>query len=101
MKFFIDLINEEPVKSNGWSSVVDDKQMGIFKKAVDDNPVIMIKSRFIVDGYTKEQVFEAIANISIRREWDKIFNEFKVVESDGDGSEILYMSIKVTPPPNP
>jgi hypothetical protein len=34
LKFFIELINEEPIKSNGWSTVIDDKNIGIFKKAV-------------------------------------------------------------------
>ena len=55
----------------------------------------MIKSIFTIENYTKEQVFEAISNVSIRKEWDKIFSEFKVVETDSDGYEILYMSIKV------
>jgi hypothetical protein len=55
----------------------------------------MIKSIFTIEGYTKEEVFEAIANVSIRKEWDKIFSEFKVIESDKEGFEVLYMSIKV------
>jgi hypothetical protein len=55
----------------------------------------MIKSIFTIDGYTKEEVFEAIANVNVRKEWDKIFSEFKVVETDADGYEVLYMSIKV------
>jgi hypothetical protein len=56
----------------------------------------MIKSVFTIDGYTKEQVFEAISNVSVRKEWDKIFSEFKVIEtSEDDNSEVLYMSIKV------
>jgi hypothetical protein len=55
----------------------------------------MIKSIFTIENYTKEQVYEAIANVSIRKEWDKIFSEFKVIEADSEGYEILYMSIKV------
>jgi hypothetical protein len=47
----------------------------------------------IIENYSKEQVFEAISNVSIRKQWDKIFAEFKVVESN-DTDEILYMSIK-------
>ena len=55
----------------------------------------MIKSIVTIRGYTREEVFEAIANVDIRKKWDKIFSEFKVIEIDEEGYEILYMSIKV------
>jgi hypothetical protein len=34
LKFFIDLINEEPVKLNGWNQVINEKMLGIYKKTV-------------------------------------------------------------------
>jgi hypothetical protein len=55
----------------------------------------MIKAIVTIPDYTREHVFEAIANVDIRKEWDKIFSEFKIIESTEEGGEILYMSIKV------
>jgi hypothetical protein len=55
----------------------------------------MIKAIVTINNYTRDEVFEAIANVNIRKEWDKIFSEFKIIESTQEGGEILYMSIKV------
>jgi hypothetical protein len=49
-----------------------------------------------LEGFNKDEIFEAISNVNIRKDWDKVFSEFKIVESnEADGSEVLYMSIKV------
>jgi hypothetical protein len=56
----------------------------------------MIKTFATIDNFTKEEVFRAIADVRIRREWDKIFSEFKIIENkEKEGKEYLYMSIKV------
>jgi hypothetical protein len=56
----------------------------------------MIKTFATIDNFTKEEVFKAIADVRIRREWDKIFSEFKIIENkEKEGKEYLYMSIKV------
>jgi hypothetical protein len=56
----------------------------------------MIKTYATIHGYTKDQIFEAIANVSIRRQWDTIFSEFKIVENNQkENYEVLYMLIKV------
>ena len=45
---------------------------------------------------SKDEVFEAISNVKIRMQWDKVFAEFKVVETNSeDQSEVLYMLLKV------
>jgi hypothetical protein len=56
----------------------------------------MIRTITIIDNFTKEEVFEAISNVNIRMQWDKVFTEFKIVETnDSEQFEVLYMSIKV------
>lgn len=58
-------------------------------------PQLLIKTVAYLDGFTKEEVFEAISNVNIRKQWDKIFSEFKIVETNNEeGWEVLYMSIK-------
>lgn len=59
-------------------------------------PQILIKANSIIDGFTKDEVFQAIADVKIRKEWDKVFSEFKIVDNnDNEGFEVLYMSLKV------
>jgi hypothetical protein len=56
----------------------------------------MIRTIAIIDNFTKEEVFEAISNVNIRKQWDKVFSEFKIVDkNEKEQFEVLYMSIKV------
>ena len=56
----------------------------------------MIRTIAIIENFTLDEVFEAIANVNIRKQWDKVFSEFKIVDADQDDHfEVLYMSIKV------
>jgi hypothetical protein len=95
LKHLCDLINES--KEQGWKEVYDHGGVSIYKKTPKGSQTIMIKTYAEIENYSKEEVFEAIANVSIRREWDKIFSEFKILEcNEKEGREVLYMSIKVS-----
>lgn len=51
----------------------------------------------IVNDFSKEEIFNAIANVDIRKQWDTLFSEFKIVETNKEEkTEVLYMSLKVT-----
>jgi hypothetical protein len=91
LKILCDLINES--HSLGWKEVYIQKQVKIFRKSIKGSPSILIRTFGEIEGYTKEEIYKAITDVNIRREWDKIFSEFKVIESN-DKSEVLYMSIK-------
>jgi hypothetical protein len=68
----------------------------IYKKKIKNNPIIILKSISYLKGFTAEEVFEAIADVSIRKEWDKVFSEFKIIDYDHKNeSEYLYMVVKV------
>lgn len=54
-----------------------------------------MKTEATLNGFTKEEIFEAISNVKIRMQWDKIFSEFKIIETNNEEQwEVLYMSIK-------
>ena len=94
LKTLIDLMNEPPIKEFGYSNVIDDKNCKVYKKYVEGNPVILIKCIAKIP-YNKDIVFEAIANLDIRKKWDAVFSELRVVNYEGEnGAEILYMIIK-------
>ena len=94
MKHFCDLVNEKI--DLGWKQVLVCDNISIYRKSPKGSPTIMIKTNAIIDNFTKDEVFKAISDVKIRREWDKIFSEFKIIESnEKEGKEYLYMSIKV------
>ena len=94
LKYLIELMNEKPLKENGYHRVVEEANIHIFKRMVPGIDVILIKSICTIP-YNKDIIFEAIANVEIRKKWDSVFSELKVVNHNGEnGAEILYMIIK-------
>ena len=94
LKELIDLMNEPMTKEYGYSNVIDEKNCKVFKKSMEGCPVILIRCKANIP-YNKDVIFEAIANLDIRKQWDAVFSELKVVNYEGEnGSEILYMIIK-------
>ena len=94
LKQLIDLMNEPATKELGYSNVINEKNCQVYKRFVEGVPVILIKSIAKLP-YSKDVVFEAISNLNIRKQWDSVFSELKVVNHEGEnGAEILYMIIK-------
>ncbi len=87
-------MNEIPNKENGYTKVIDDKTAKIYKKHTEGCDVILVKC-FAKIPYNKDIVFESIANLDIRKQWDSVFSDLRVVNHNGEnGAEILYMVIK-------
>ena len=94
LKKLIDFMNEPTTKEFGYTNVVDDKKCKVYKRMVEGYPVILIKCKAKIP-YSKDIVFEAIANLNIRKQWDSVFSELRVVNYEGEnGAEILYMVVK-------
>ena len=94
LKQLIDLMNEPTTKDFGYSNVINEKKCKVYKRLVEGIPVILIKAMAKLP-YNKDVVFEAIANLNIRKQWDSVFSELRVVNHEGEnGAEILYMIIK-------
>ena len=90
----IDLMNEPPTNEFGYSNVIDEQNCKVYKRMVEGIPVILIKCIAKIP-FSKDTIFEAIANLDIRKQWDSVFSELKVVNYEGEnGAEILYMIIK-------
>ena len=94
LKQLIDLFNEPTTKDFGYSNVIDEENCKVYKRMVEGYPVILIKCLAHMP-YSKDVVFEAIANLEIRKQWDSVFSELKVVNYEGEnGAEILFMIVK-------
>ena len=94
LKQLIDLFNEPTTKEFGYTNVIDEKKCKVYKRMVEGSPVILIKCIAQLP-YSKDIVFESIANLEIRKQWDSVFSELRVVNHEGeDGAEILFMVVK-------
>lgn len=94
-KILVDLINENV--EGQWDKIKIDKRIRCYKKKLEHNPTILIKTIATINDYSKEEIYNAIANVEIRKRWDTLFSEFKIVEENKyEKSEILYMSLKVS-----
>lgn len=88
---------EDNDEKNKWDKVVDDKKIVCFRRSVEGSTSMVVKAVATIDGFTKEEVFEAIYDLKLRMSWDSVFRDFKVVRQETEHSpEVLYMSIKVT-----
>ena len=92
LKDIIDIMNEEPIKQNGYQNVINEISTKIYKKTIPEYDVILIKTLCEIP-YNKDIIFEAISNLELRKKWDTSFSELKLIKKEKN-SEILYMIIK-------
>ena len=90
----IELMNELPIKENGYSKIIEEENRKVYKKHREGFDIILIKC-YAKIPYNKDVIFEAIANLEVRKKWDTVFSDLRVVNHNGEnGAEILYMIIK-------
>ncbi len=94
LKEIIDIMNEEPIKINGYQNVINESEIKIYKKIIPGYDVILIKTLCKIP-YNKDIIFEAISNLELRKKWDTSFSELKIInKKEESNTEILYMIIK-------
>ena len=85
-------IEREPHSDKIWKIVVNKPETKVYQRKVIDSPICMIKA-FCDVNYSAKTVYTAIWDTSIRRQWDAVFNEFRLIEQCRD-YEVLYYMIK-------
>ena len=85
-------IENEPNSEKVWKLVVDKPGTTVYQKKSGDSPVCMIKAFCKVD-FTPDIIFTAIWDQSVRPKWDTLFDDFRLVEDNGNDG-VLYYSIK-------
>jgi hypothetical protein len=56
----------------------------------------MIKTVAIVEGFTKDELFENYIDLNRRRNWDSVLQSFKILETKADENyEIIHFVVKV------
>ncbi len=94
LKEIIDIMNEEPIKINGYQKVINETETKIYKKTIPGYDVVLIKTLCKIP-YNKDIIFEAISNLELRKKWDTSFSELKLInKKEESNTELLYMIIK-------
>lgn len=94
MKIIIDLMNE-PIDKKTYTEIVREETCKIYKKQIEGLNNALIRSLYLIP-YPKDIIFEAIANIDLRKKWDDSFIELRnAAINQSNGAEVLYLSVKV------
>jgi hypothetical protein len=79
----------------GWKKVIEEKNFTSYKKMVPNQVTVMIKAFGLIHNFTKEQIIDSISDFNIRKEWDKIFCNYRfITHNDEDNSDIFYLLLK-------
>ena len=92
---FLELSEAAEQDVSEWSRICKNDKVIVYRKKTEGTPIVMIKAIATLVGFSKETVWTAIYDTRIRKEWDKIFFKFLVIEDDDEKMEtVLYYSIK-------
>lgn len=83
-------IESEPTGGSDWKQTVNRPETKIYTKTQKNSPLCMVKA-FCEVPYPQEVVFKAIWDTSVRRQWDAVFNEFKLIDSQQYHDTLYYM----------
>lgn len=83
-------IEAEPADGADWRQTVNKPDTKIYTKTPKDSPMCMVKA-FCIVPYPQEVAFRAIWDTSVRRQWDAVFNEFKLIDSYEFHDTLYYM----------
>ena len=85
-------IEAESTEANLWAMTVNKPGTRVYQRKTGESPICMIKA-FCETNYSIETVFTAIWDVPIRVQWDELFKEFRLIDSQED-YEVLYYMIK-------
>jgi len=85
-------IEKEENTDKMWRHVVNKPGTNVYQRKAGESPICMIKAFCEVD-YSADTVFKAIWDTEIRKKWDTIFNDFRLIDSNPD-YDVLYYMIK-------
>lgn len=85
-------IEREPNSEKVWRLVVNKPETKCYQRRAENSPICMIKA-FCDVHFSAMTVYSAIWDTAIRRQWDSVFNEFRLIDSQPD-HEVLYYMIK-------
>lgn len=77
-----------------WELTVDQAAIRVYKYNSPDSPVVLVKAYATLDGIPLNVLCHHIRHIPTRLKWDTTFGDYRVIEQDVDGCEMIYCLMK-------
>eukprot|EP00920_Eleutheroschizon_duboscqi_P009862 GHVT01023002.1.p1 GENE.GHVT01023002.1~~GHVT01023002.1.p1 ORF type:complete len:834 (+),score=207.12 GHVT01023002.1:410-2911(+) len=78
----------------GWEVSVDNATMKCYRRVASASPVVLVKAYAALQGLPLQVVCHHVRDIPTRLAWDTTFADYRLIEEDMDGCEIIYCSMK-------
>ncbi|KRX00391.1 hypothetical protein PPERSA_03612 [Pseudocohnilembus persalinus] len=87
---FLMNIYDETIEQGKWKSVINKKDMEIYKKTNLESAAVMIRCHCYLKDSTAKEIFNCIYDAKDRGSWDKLLLGFTRVEQLNDYTDIIY-----------
>ncbi|CDI84927.1 hypothetical protein EPH_0060110 [Eimeria praecox] len=77
-----------------WERTVDQPLIKVYKFISPNSPVVLVKAYAKFDGIPLNVLSHHIKEIKCRLHWDTTFADYRVIEEDVDGCEMIYCVMK-------
>ena len=87
------LLDVKSAPTHQFKTILEKKNIKIFKKIDKKDPVILVKSITQLK-HKPENVYELLFNLEIRAKWDRIFSKWEIKKIIDENTDVIYSYIK-------
>ncbi|KAL8275936.1 hypothetical protein Esti_000052 [Eimeria stiedai] len=91
---FLDEREKHDPHDPSWELTVNQPLIKVYKYISPNSPVVIVKAYASFDGIPLSVLSHNIKNISSRLEWDTTFDDYRIIEKDVNGCEMIYCMMK-------
>ncbi|KAL8448215.1 hypothetical protein Emag_003983 [Eimeria magna] len=91
---FLDEREEHDPHDPSWELTVNQQLIKVYKYISPNSPVVIVKAYASFDGIPLSVLSYNIKDINSRLEWDTTFGDYRIIEKDVNGCEMIYCMMK-------
>lgn len=91
---FQELLSLLEESSEDWELLKDLPNITLHKKQTGHSPFAIIRARILIPGTSTKCVFQCIWDEKTRKSWDRVIQDFHVLERLSGDSELIYFYVK-------
>ncbi|KAL8449067.1 hypothetical protein Emed_003419 [Eimeria media] len=91
---FLDEREKHDPNDPSWELTVNQPLIKVYKYISPNSPVVIVKAYASFDGIPLSVLSYNIKDIKSRLEWDTTFGDYRIIEKDVNGCEMIYCMMK-------
>lgn len=91
---FLDQLYKHDASDKRWDQAVNQQKIKVYKKTSEDSPIVLVKAYANIMDVPLRVVMYHIRDIKLRVKWDTTFLEYRIIEKDVNGCEMIYCMMK-------